>query len=321
MALLTPQYQTEFYLGAIEELARNVDVFNGMSNGTLLIGSEDYMGDYIKESMYDRVSGLVTRRDVTVDTAVTALRMSLQEHVGVDVAHKIGPVFETYENFERRGRSIDEMANALGQQFAGDFIARGLDLIISAMVAATDGVAALKDDSDKSSATNVKHILKGQKLFGDQFKNVGAAIMNSGAFFDLVEDKITNYKIENVAGVQIVSGVTEGVMGKPIIVADVPSLTFEDTSVDYNRILLLTDNAGSVIERTGRRFVIDEKSGQENLGIVYQGETNTVLKVKGYAWDTTAGRNPTDAAVATTANWDLVTDSKNAACSMVVSLA
>jgi len=321
MALLTPQYQTEFYLGAIEELARNVDVFNASSNGTLTIGSEDYMGDYIREAMYNRVSGLVTRRDVTVDTAVASLRMSLQEHVGVDVAHKIGPVFETYENFERRGRSIDEMANALGQQFASDFLARGLDLIISAMVAATDGVASLKDDTDKASKTNVKHILKGQKLFGDQFKNVGAAIMNSGAFFDLVEDKITNYKIDEVAGVQIVQGVTEGVMGKPIIIADIPSLSYDDAGTDRNRILLLTDNAGSVIERTGRRFVIDEVVGQENLGLTYQGETNTVLKIKGYAWDTAAGINPTDAAVATTANWDLVTDPKNAAASLVESLA
>jgi len=319
MALLTPQYQEEFYLGVIEELARNIDVFNAGSNGTLLIGSEDYMGDYLKEAMYDRISGLVSRRDVTVDTAATDLRMALQEHVGVDVAHKIGPVFETDENFKRRGRSIEEMSNIIGQQFAGDFIARGLDLLVASLVAATTNATTLVNTTDNTSTTNYKHLVKGQKAFGDQFRNVSAYLMSSTAFFDLVEDGLDNYQIENVAGVQIVSGVMQGALGKPIIVADVPSLSFTDTT-DFERILALTPNAGSLIERSGREFVFDRVTGQENLGYRYQGETNTRIQLKGYAWDTTAGRNPTDAALATAANWStVVDDEKNCAASMVIS--
>jgi hypothetical protein len=96
MAILTPVYQTEFYTAVLEELARNVDVFNAGSNGTLLLGSEDYMGDYIKEAGYDRIANLITRRDVTVNTAVSDLNMALNEFIGVDIAHKVGPVFETY---------------------------------------------------------------------------------------------------------------------------------------------------------------------------------------------------------------------------------
>lgn len=322
MALLTPQYQEEFYLGVIEELARNVDVFNAGSNGTLLIGSEDYMGDYLKEAMYDRISGLVSRRDVTVDTAATDLRMALQEHVGVDVAHKIGPVFETDENFKRRGRSIEEMSNIIGQQFAGDFLARGLDLLVSSLVAATTNVTSLVNATDKSSTTNYKHLVKGQKAFGDQFRDVRAYLMNSSAFFDLVEDGLDNYKIDEVAGAQIVTGVMQGALGKPIIVADVPSLTYNDGVDDLNRIIALTDNAGSLIERSGREFVFDRVTGQENLGYRYQGETNTRIQLKGFAWDTSAGRNPTDADLATAANWTKVVDQdKNCAASIVESLA
>lgn len=319
MALLTPVYQTEFYTAVLEELARNVDVFNEGSNGTLILGSEDYMGDYIKETMYDRIGSLITRRDVTVNTAVADLYMALNEYVGVDVAHRIGPVFESIENFERRGRSIDEMGAVIGRQFAQDFMARGLDLLVSSLVAATDGVASLKDATDNTSTANYKHLLKAQKLFGDQFKNVGAYLMNSEAFFDIADDALSNYVIENVAGMQIVTGVSSGAMGKPIIVADIPSLQYDAGAGDLkNRILALTDMAGRVIERTGRRIVIEDNvTGQENLGIRYQAETNTVIELKGYAWDTSAGRNPTDAALATTANWNLVSDSKNAAASMV----
>lgn len=320
MALMSPQYQSEFYLGIIETLARNVDVFNAGSNGTLLIGSQDYMGDYIKESMYSRIPGLVGRRDVTVDTAVADLRMALQEHVGVDVAHRVGPVFETYENFERRGVTIDQMANAIGQQFASDFLARSIDLVVSAIVAATQGVPSLYDATQNTATTNYKHLTRAQRLFGDQFRNVGAYLMNSEAFFDLIDDGLDSYKIENVAGTQIVSGITQGALGKPIIVADVPALQFDAGAGDLkNRVLALTDMAGSVIERGGssRRIIIDEVTGQENLGLRYQAETNTALEVKGYAWDTAAGINPTDAAVATTANWPVVSDPKNCAASIV----
>ena len=143
--------------------------------------------------------------------------------------------------------------------------------------------------------------------------------MNSESFFDLVEDGLDNYKIENVAGMQIVQGVTQGALGKPIIVADVPSLNFDAGAGDLkNRILALTEGAGRVIERSGRRIVIDEVTGLENLGLRYQGETNTRLEVKGYAWDiTNGGQNPSDAAVATGTNWDIVVDPKLAAASIV----
>lgn len=320
MALLTPVYQTEFYTAVIEELARNVDVFNAGSNGTLLLGSEDYMGDYIKEAAYDRIGSLITRRDITVNTAATDLAMALNEFVGVDVAHKVGPVFETYENFARRGRSIDEMGRIIGLQFASDFLARGLDLLVSAMVAAVDGVAALKSTADNASTTNYKHLLTGQRLFGDQFKEVGAYLMNSEAFFDLVEDGLDNYQVDTVAGAMIVNGALPGALGKPIIVADVAALNYDSDAMGdlKNRVLALTTGAGRVMERAGRRLVIEENvTGLENLGIRYQAETNTAIQLKGYAWDTSAGRNPTDGAIATTANWNLVVDAKLSACSIV----
>lgn len=318
MALLTPQYQEQFYIAVLEELARTVDVFNAGSNGTLLLGSEDYMGDYLQQAGYDRIGSLITRRDVTVDTAATDLRMALNEFVGVDTAHKVGPVFETDENFKRRGRSIEEMATIIGRQFAGDFLARGLDQVVSAIVAAVDGVATLKNTATNTSTTNYKHLVTAQKLFGDQFRNVRAYLMNSEAFFDLVGDALDNYKIENVAGAKIVSGVAPGALGLPIIVADVAALNYDAGAGDLkNRILALTEGAGSVTERSGREIVIDRVTGLENLGWRYQAETNTMIQIKGFAWDTTAGRNPTDAALATSGNWTQVVDDKLCAASLV----
>lgn len=119
---MAPEYNSEFYAGWLEGLAQEVDVFNEKSGMTIMLGSEVYIGSFFKEAGYDRVADLISRRDVTSDAAATDGRMALQELVGVDMAQKIGPVFETDENFKRRGRSVGEMATIIGRQAAGDYL-------------------------------------------------------------------------------------------------------------------------------------------------------------------------------------------------------
>lgn len=319
MALLTPEYDSQFYAGWLEGLAQEVDVFNEKSNMTIMLGSESYMGSFFQEAGYDRVANLITRRDVTDDSVVTPSRMALAELVGVDLAQKIGPTFETDENFKRRGRSVEEMARVLGEQAAGDFLKRALDQIVSSLIGTVSIDSALQDTSDQNSTTNYKHLTKGMRLFGDKGRDIKAYLMSSNAFYDLVDDGLDNYVVDTVAGAQIVSGVSKGALGKPIIVTDVAGLTFNDSGTNRERIFALNEGAASALQRGETTIVIDRTTGQENLGYTYQGEYNYLMKIKGYAWKTASGINPTEAALATSANWTRVFDSKLCAAGMVIS--
>jgi len=319
MALMSPEYNAEFYSGWLEGLAQEVDVFNEKSNMTIMLGSEVYIGSFFKEAGYDRIGDLISRRDVSVDTAATDSRMALMELVGVDLASKIGPVFETDENFKRRGRSVGEMATIIGRQAAGDYLKRALDQIVSSLIGTVGVDTVLVDDTDKATATNHKHLTKAMRLFGDKGRNLSAYLMNSEAFYDLVDDKLDNFVIDSVAGVQIVSGVNQGALGKPIIVADIAGLTYDEGAGELrNRVFGLMAGAASALQRGTTEIVVNRITGKENLGYQYQGEYNYLMKVLGYAWNTASGINPTDAAIATPANWSRVFDAKLCGACLVV---
>ncbi|NIT55109.1 MAG: hypothetical protein GWN00_02320, partial [Aliifodinibius sp.] len=51
-------YHEQFYGGMYEELAQNVDIFNAASRNAIRLVTEDMIGDYNKESFFDRVSNL-----------------------------------------------------------------------------------------------------------------------------------------------------------------------------------------------------------------------------------------------------------------------
>lgn len=324
MALLLPssgEYQTEFYKAWLVGLDQVVDVFNQASMGTLTMAFKNYVGSYYKEAGYDRVANLISDRDVTTNAAVADLSMSLTEHVGVDKASKIGPVLETHENFNRRGVSVDEFAGTLGRQAAEDFMQKALDHAVATLIGVTSVDTAMSDDTDKASTTNYNHMLKGLRKFGDQTAAVKAILMSSEAFYDLAGDNINNYKIENVAGVTIAMGPVPGAMGRPIIVSDVAALTYDEGAGELrSRIFFLREGAVSVEQRGEVMITLDEEvQGLENLSMRMQGEYNYLLKALGYSWNIGAGgRNPSEAALATGANWTRIFPTKLTAASVVI---
>lgn len=320
MALMAPEYNTEFYQGWLEGLAQEVDVFNEKSGMTIMLGSEVYIGSFFKEAGYDRIADLISRRDVESNADAGDANMALKELVGVDMASKIGPVFETDENFKRRGRSVGEMATVIGRQAAGDYLKTALDHIVAALIGSTGVDTALVDSSDSASTTNHKHLTKAMRLFGDKGRDLAAFLMNSESFYDLVDDKLDNYVIDSVAGATIVQGVTQGALGKPLIISDIPALTYDEGVGELkNRIFGLMQGAASALQRGATEIVVDRVTGKENLGYRYQGEYNYLMKVLGYAYDTTAGINPTEATIATPANWTRVFDAKLCGACQVVS--
>lgn len=323
MPLMAPEYNSEFYAGWLEGLAQEVDVFNEKSNMTIMLGSEAYIGSFFKEAGYDRIANLITRRDVTSDTTAADSRMALEELVGVDMASKIGPVFETDENFKRRGRSVGEMATVIGRQAAEEYLKTALDHIVAALIGTTGVGTGLTDATLAAQTTNHKHLTKAMRLFGDKGRNIAAFLMNSESFYDLVEDGLDNYQIDTVAGATIVSGVTQGALGKPIIVSDIEALNYDEGAGELrNRVFGLMQGSASALQRGATEIVVDRITGQENLGYRYQGEYNYLMKVEGYAWNTGSGINPTEAALSTPANWTRIFDPKLCgACQIVADAA
>lgn len=308
MSLYSPIYNEQLHTELVEQLVQNLDVLNSNSNNTILMGTEDFIGNYLQETFFGQVTDLVERRDITVDTATTDKRLSQKENVEVAIDFKTR-LFESYENVLRTGRTMSDVTSIAAQQFTVQFIKRHVNLAIGAAVSAAVNTGTMFNSALNTSTCDFLHLLKGQELFDDRHDEVAAYVMNVNAWFDLRRNIISNYKIDAVGGVQIASGMTE-TMGKPVIVSNIPALSWDSGAGDIkNRIVSLKRGAIMLTERAGRITTVQEVTDQENLGARWASDGTLRIGLSGYSWDiANGGASPTDAALQLGTNWDANTD-------------
>lgn len=303
-------YQEQFWAGFTETIQQNVDAFNAASNGAITLQTQFKRGHFEQESFLQLISGLVSRRDITSVAAATQTPAVLEEFVRVKLNRKIGPVPNTLDAWKKIGQDPATVSFLLGRQMAPAILADYLNSALRAARASITAVAALNYDGT-AGVLSFPSLIAGMSKLGDQGPRIAAWFMHSKAFFDLMSDSVSNYKIDSVGGVSIVTGGVAG-LGKPIIFTDSPALLTAGVPDQYHT-LGLVPGAVTVTESEDRQIESQIILQLENMVLVVQGEYAFNVGVRGAQWDiTNGGINPTDAALATSTNWDtVVTDTKN----------
>jgi len=75
-------YQEQFFGGMTETLQQATDVMNEASRGAIAMTTQRMKGDYQYESFFKQVS-LVTRQDITSNSAVTPVKLTQDENIRV----------------------------------------------------------------------------------------------------------------------------------------------------------------------------------------------------------------------------------------------
>ncbi|HWQ34322.1 MAG TPA: major capsid protein [Blastocatellia bacterium] len=296
-------YPDQFFGGMVETLEQNVDAFNQASGGALRLITQRKKGHFEQESFIKKLSGLISRRDISSTAAVADNKLAQDEIVGVKINRRIGPVAETMDAFRKIQVPPDQFSFLLGQQIGPEIAADFVNTGLLALEAALENVAGVFYDHSGVGAGTITQsgLVNGLAKFGDASTRVKAWVMHSKPYFDLMQDLITNKLYENT-GIVVFEG-SVATLNRPTIVIDSPSLLKTGTPNTY-RILGLVDGAMEVAESEERSVVSDTITGQENLVVRIQGEHAYNLKLKGFKWDTAGGGvNPTDAALSTGANW------------------
>jgi hypothetical protein len=297
-----------FYSGYSDVIQQAVEKFNGGSNGTITLTSNRKPGDYDYESFFANAGGLVSRQDQTSVAAATGIKLTQAETVGVKLNRKIGPVEWTRSSFLKAGLDENAMRVAAGEQAAKDVLADMLNNSLRAGRAALDNVAGSTFTVGSNGTLDTTSLNTGLSLMGDQADRVSAFVMHSKTYFDLVGYQITpTNNGDMIANSAVVSGMP-ATLGRPIIVTDSDALavtTGTGTAAVTDYFTLGLTSGGLNVEDTEEEFVtLDMVTGLEQLVIRMQGEFAYNMRVKGFAYDVSAGKNPTDAAVGTGANWD-----------------
>ena len=221
--------------------------------------------------------------------------------MGVKLNRKIGPVNQTRDSFRKiqAGKTDEELSFIIGQQAA---VGMQIDMLNSALYGAAGSLLSNAASHNTPTAATIKTVdlVNGLALFGDAGDRVKVWVMHSKAYYDLVKEQITAniYGVSNFAVAQG-SPVT---LNRPVLVTDSSALVVTGTPNTY-LTLGLTD-AGLIVENSeAEEMIFQDVTGNENLSVRMQGEFAYNLGVKGFKWVIGSGTNPTNAALATTANW------------------
>ena len=312
MVVFNQQVQTV----ATEVVAQNVEAFNAASQGAILLGSEATIGDFVEEASYKAIASLVSRRDAYGTGTLTTKALQQIKDVSVKVDQTVGPVEWTAEQFRRLGKSEEEAGLIIGEQAAIGLIRDYLNVGGSSLAAAIGNQAALVNDYSATGTAKLVELNKAAGKFGDRQQSLAAWLMHSKVFTDLTNEAITNTsQLYSIGDIQVMQ---DG-LGRVYIVSDIPALSVSGTPDTYNTLGLV---AGSMmVETLPLTTMTMPKADQQNMGVVWKGESSFTVGLKGYAWDTVnGGKSPTDAELATGSNWDKVaSDNKDTAGVMLIS--
>lgn len=306
-------YPDQFYGGMFESITQNVAVFNEASRGALRLVPLQHRGDYQQESFLKDILNLVGRRDNTSVAVKADTPMAQDEENRVKLNRGIGPVAQTLDAWRKIGASPQEMSMKLGMMTGDKVLQDYVNSVVTALVAAIGNQAALVHDGTAGDPTT-PGLIDVLSKFGDKAGDIVAWVMHSNSSFKLMKDQSANHAFE-VGGLIVIEG-SMASLNRPVIITDSPSLVTSG-SPDTHHILGLVEDAGVVMESEDREIVSDTVTGHDNLMLRIQGEYAMTVGLKGYKWDiTNGGPNPTDAALGTGSNWDIVVADKLTAGAM-----
>lgn len=304
-------HEDEYYMGMTEVLQQNTDVFNGASRDGIRLVAGQSEGHFQKEAFFKEIASLVTRRDITSTAAVADGALGSAEVVSPKVNRKVGPIANTLDSLKKIASDEREFSLLLGQQVGKAKLVDYVETLLKSGVAALSGVTT---GGPSGSGLHYKNIAAGEVLtlqklnsafsyFGDARERIVCLVMHSLKYADIVSQQL-DIACDSVAGATIYNG-TVGTLNRPVIVTDSPSLIKPDgvaLGTDSYYTLALTPDALVAQDSEQDTMVSDLVTGAENLFIRIQGEHAYNVKLKGFSY-AGATANPTDAALATTANW------------------
>lgn len=302
----------EMHSGVVEVLDQATIDLNASANGVMSFVTDNMRGDFMKETFFRDIDGLVRDRDPNSTADITADDLTMGEEVSAKMFRSI-LVEKALSAMSALGSTPEVFSFAVGQiqgkRMAADYLNTGIAAVSAALRSNADTVYDATDVTGKEtiSPANLNRI---KKRLGDASQRVRAWVMDSTMYHDLVEENIVS-NVTDVASA-VVYGASPATMGLPVIVTDSAALEI-DNGVDPNDhiVLALTEDAVQLIEAEERATHSEVVSGKENLLARIQNEYTLMAKVKGCSYTGTSA--PTSAELGNPANWNMVMSVKNSA--------
>lgn len=306
-----PQLASEYASAAFVENLQLMDQALGVVrsvNASTFQSSLGNGGQFVDMPYFVNVSSLVARRDLTSTSAPSDLDITGAEDKAVILRRRAGPVKFTEDVFIR-GLRKESVEQEIGRQM-GNFAAKeARERLLSVATTALDNLNSGAHNNSVYVATGTKvkatlqTLLDTRMKLADAYNQLQTVVMHSEAFVDLISDQITNYKIENVGGVSIVTGLPNA-FGMRIVVVDDASLKQANGGGNYYkyRTLLFGPGALGLIYQQRLRIEAERRLDFEAPYWRVLGNFDFAPHLFGMKWNQSTA-NPDNSTLATAANW------------------
>jgi hypothetical protein len=309
-------YDEEYHTGAVEEIQRAAIELNSAAGGVMRMSTQTMRGEFLRESFYQDIQGLVRDRNPTDLGDSTPDDLTMGEEVSVKV-HKSIHVEKALNAFKGLGNSPQEFSFVVGAVQGKRMAVDYMDTAISAVTAALRSQATVQYDATATSKKSISpaNLNRIKKRLGDQSQRVRAWVMDSTMLHDLVEENIES-GITDVAGV-VVYGGSPATLGLPVIMTDSPYLMTEnvDPTLEDHYVLALCEGAVEVIEAEERSVLAETVGGKKNLIGRIQSEYAIMATVSGASYK--GSQYPTKADLADPTNWEYVVSDIKGGCGAI----
>lgn len=304
MALSDMQVFNDFIMPAtIVSVDQMIAKFNAASAGSLVLTSEGFTGDYMRESFFASLASAQRRVDrYAANGAQAATDLTEIQGSKVKVAGGFGPVAYEPAQLTWLRRPTQEGVSAAATSFAELLLQDQLNTAIACLVAAIENNAAVTNDVSGSAGMTYGAVNGAHAKFGDMSAQIVADVMTGTVAHKLIGDNLTNgTRLFEAGNVNVIS-----ILNKAVIVTDAPAL-YEAGAPNKSKVLGLTNSACAIGGSTDILTNIETSNGKERLETTFQADYTFTVGMKGYGWDeTNGGKSPTDAELATGSNWDKV---------------
>lgn len=307
MSLTQMQVFNEYIMPAtIETLAQMVDKFNAASAGAIRLTTDGFTGDFLQESFFASIHAAQRRVDrYAAQAAATATDLTELKHSSVKVAGGFGPIRFEPSQLTWLQQPTAQGIEVASRNFAEALMSDQLNTAIAALVAAISNQAGATNDVSATDGIDYVAMNNAHAKFGDHSQSLVAQVMNGTVYHKLIGQNLTNGEtLFQAANVRVVD-----ILGKAVVVTDAPALYATGTP---NKLKVLSLAANAAIVHDGSDVIsnVQTTNGQTRIETTMQVDYTFGLGLKGYTWDeASGGKSPTDAELATGANWDKVVTS------------
>ncbi len=307
--------------GYLEKIAQNVNGFNANSNNAINLTTSMLVGNYKETAFFAELaqSDLIHDRDKNSVSEVDTAEMTQLEDVIPYLPSRFGPYETTRSAFLDIGKSPEEFSALLGGALADAVMKDMLDVSFAALISGIQDADTMTVGSGSIATAVLSYdtMIDGMAKFGDKLDEVACFVMRSQDYYGLMKGNITAATIDSVAGASLNAG-SVATLGKPVLVIDSAELIATGgTTDDSGAVLALTKNAITCIADDDFYITTKEDLGKANITIMWQGESQYGVDIKGYVYDKSA--SPITRATMKGANWSqIATSVKNTAGGLIL---